>query len=342
MGLTGAFTDVEISGNMIEQPAAGTSPALDCGGTVWTRVKVLNNIFDASACTGGNNYAMKIGDLGSSVDLTVAGNTLIHPTSGGPGDALRITATGGVMANMKIHDNSFLNGGSYSVYMTGGEFRDNYCDGNVNVGGGGGFGAGGVVVHGNYVVLDAIFGVNLDDSVVSDNVVLGSAASGSNACTVRGTRISFTGNRIMHSASNGTAAVALIGCSYVDCSVNFVTHTVSAGKVIDEQSGGNNNWIHDNDFMSSTNPVVTKIGAATVVQRNKAWTTEAVGATSVANGGTITHGLSATPTKVRCTCSVSGEMVSVTALGSSTFTVAIIKNDGSGGTTQTIYWAAEV
>lgn len=64
------------------------------------------------------------------------------------------------------------------------------------------------------------------------------------------------------------------------------------------------------------------------------------GATSVADGGTITHGFSAAPSSVRVTPSVAGEFVSVTAVGATTFTVAIKKHDNTAGTTQTIYWDA--
>ena len=66
------------------------------------------------------------------------------------------------------------------------------------------------------------------------------------------------------------------------------------------------------------------------------------GATSIADGGTITHGLASIPTRVNVTCSVSGEFASVTALAATTFTVAIKKHDNTAGTTQTIYWTAEV
>jgi hypothetical protein len=74
---------------------------------------------------------------------------------------------------------------------------------------------------------------------------------------------------------------------------------------------------------------------------------ETTGATSVADGGTISHGLGTAPSLVLCSPSVAGEFVSVTAIGATTFTVAIKKHTntyGSGGivsgTTQTIYWRA--
>lgn len=63
-------------------------------------------------------------------------------------------------------------------------------------------------------------------------------------------------------------------------------------------------------------------------------------AASVADGGTIIHGLGATPTSVQITGSVAGELVAVTAIGATTFTVAIKTLAGIPGTTQTIYWEA--
>lgn len=63
---------------------------------------------------------------------------------------------------------------------------------------------------------------------------------------------------------------------------------------------------------------------------------------SVADGGTITHGLGTTPSGVSAVGSVAGEIVSVTAKSSTTFTVAIKKHDGTAGTAQTIYWTVWV
>lgn len=65
------------------------------------------------------------------------------------------------------------------------------------------------------------------------------------------------------------------------------------------------------------------------------------GANSVADGGTITHGLSSTPTVVKTTPTIASQMASVTAAGATTFTVAIKTDAGAAGTTQQIYWSAE-
>lgn len=67
-----------------------------------------------------------------------------------------------------------------------------------------------------------------------------------------------------------------------------------------------------------------------------------VGATSVADGGTVTHGLATAPSTVLCVPTTAGEMVAVTAVGTGTFTVAIRTHAGATGTTQTVYWKAFV
>jgi hypothetical protein len=65
------------------------------------------------------------------------------------------------------------------------------------------------------------------------------------------------------------------------------------------------------------------------------------GATSVSDGGTITHGCGTTPTAVIVVGSVANEILAVTAKGTTTFTVAIKKRaDGTAGTTQTVNWLA--
>lgn len=341
--------DCEISGNTQVQLAGsggGSGPGLRTAGT-WTRVKILNNLFDMRLGTSADSYAIKLGDVVATTDCDIIGNTCISTVTGGPGESFRAAATGGSHTNIRVNQNRFVDGGGGAdVFLSdvaGGEFCDNILAGGLSLSGDTGAVAK-MVVRGNEVATGFSLGVNVDNSVISENVVYGLTTVGSNAMTVRGDRNAVYGNRVMHAASNGTAAIAIIGSSYTDCQGNHVSHATNNGQCIEEQSGANNNWIHGNYIAGSagTTPAITKIGAASVVQRNKGWTTEASGATSVADGGTVTHGLSATPTKVRCTPSVSGEMVSVTALAATTFTVAIIKNDGSAGTTQTVYWEADV
>lgn len=63
-------------------------------------------------------------------------------------------------------------------------------------------------------------------------------------------------------------------------------------------------------------------------------------AATVSDGGTITHGFSVAPQSVLAVGCVAGEIITVTAISATTFTVAIKTNLNAPGTPQTIYWQA--
>ena len=60
------------------------------------------------------------------------------------------------------------------------------------------------------------------------------------------------------------------------------------------------------------------------------------------DGQTIAHGLASTPAFINATGSVAGEIITVTARSTTTFTVAVKGNDGTAGTSQAIDWSASL
>jgi len=78
--------------------------------------------------------------------------------------------------------------------------------------------------------------------------------------------------------------------------------------------------------------------------RNTGWEmiNEGVSPANVADGGTIAHGLHTTPTAAVVTGSVTGDIISVSALGAANITLAIKDEGGGAGTAQIIYWRAWV
>lgn len=80
---------------------------------------------------------------------------------------------------------------------------------------------------------------------------------------------------------------------------------------------------------------------SSVIENNVGYVRRNWGATaSVADGGTIPHGCSGTPTSALANCSVSGQIATIGALDATNITVAIKNHDGTAGTTQTIHWNA--
>lgn len=101
------------------------------------------------------------------------------------------------------------------------------------------------------------------------------------------------------------------------------------------------NMISNNIISDSVTASILPNGANSIIKDNIGWINENGGAAAnIADGGTIAHGLVATPTYVSVVGSVAGEMVQVTGLGAANITVAIKTHAGAAGTQQTIYWRA--
>jgi hypothetical protein len=94
-------------------------------------------------------------------------------------------------------------------------------------------------------------------------------------------------------------------------------------------------WMSDLTLLPGT----TSSGSMLSPEYGSGWDTGLQSA-SVADGGTIAHGLPVTPSAASVTPSVAGEMASVTALDATNITVALKKHDNTAGTTQTVYWRA--
>lgn len=137
--------------------------------------------------------------------------------------------------------------------------------------------------------------------------------------------------------------------------LNPISDTFISGNIFEANNHGrwgiycdpnlNRVKINDNIFRNFTTPAEAIVLGGVLtdceVRGNAGWKTENGGAAAgVADGGTIAHGLIATPTYVQAVGSVAGEFVQVTAIGAANFTVAIKKHDGTAGTAQTIYWRA--
>jgi hypothetical protein len=101
---------------------------------------------------------------------------------------------------------------------------------------------------------------------------------------------------------------------------------------------GTNHRIYDNVVVPASLPALAITPGIQALVRSGAHNR---GASLIADGATITHGLPMTPTRVSVSASVAGQMASVIAVGATTFTVAIKTHTGAAGTTQTIYWEAE-
>ena len=104
--------------------------------------------------------------------------------------------------------------------------------------------------------------------------------------------------------------------------------------------GSDNNIVSGNTLYGYTTAALLNNGTATI-RSNKNYVTENSGANvSTTNGTYIAHGLVTTPTIVLATGSILGEIISVISENTTHFQTAVIKHDGTAGTSQTVYWRA--
>jgi len=251
--------------------------------------------------------------------------------------------------------NNHIVGGHVGMYLNGG---DNYT------------------VTGNLIDLGdfsdsttrrGIYLVNGDYSTISGNSII-NASKGVEIQT--SDFVSFVGNSIINSTrglyfdgAGGSNKCMIVGNIIageqwyaIDCNpsypptnsiiaYNIVSNTNVSGKsdragidIRDTTTLVHNNWIADTtvwDTLIFTQPGMIIKGNVNFVTENEG------GAAAVADGGTIAHGLVGTPNSVRVTGTVAAEIISVTAIDATNLTVAIKKDDGTAGTSQTIYWEAK-
>ncbi len=111
---------------------------------------------------------------------------------------------------------------------------------------------------------------------------------------------------------------------------------------IDATNDGYNRII-DNYFLTPVaNDVIDNGAAESRYLSNVGYTTFRKGtALTVADGGTIAHGLPDTPQTLSLVGTVAQEHITVSGLDGTNITVAIKADGGAAGTAQTIYWSAE-
>jgi hypothetical protein len=125
----------------------------------------------------------------------------------------------------------------------------------------------------------------------------------------------------------------VVGCQFDGLSTEKYNIALAGGAASD--------MIIGNYLTGAATSPINDLGTGNIKRYSTGYITENGGAAAtVADGGAINHGLATTPTFVTVSPSIASEMVSVITLDTTHFHVAIKKDTGAAGTTQTIYWRA--
>ena len=210
----------------------------------------------------------------------------------------------------------------------------------------------------NHIVnpdIGILLGANANYCVIEGNQIKGSGTAGAHGIKCDGTDAPIAspygcyiaGNRIIDfsynapsrgiwigAGSNNSGRHTILGNTF---SGNYVNIEITSGTGIGECT------LIGNVLGTATSSKMLDSGnVQSYYYNNKNYVRENWGAISKADGATVTHGLETTPTVVLVTGTIATEVISVTTVGTTTFTVAIKKYNGLwiSGTTQTIYWRA--
>ena len=188
-----------------------------------------------------------------------------------------------------------------------------------------------VHIKGNYLYGGSIYVEQAQHSDISGNILFTEADYLTTSAGIEMEKCGYcfvSGNKLLNIDSTAEAKVGIYNNTssvmfYEDNTVEF-KGTTPVGSVAFSGTGSAVYWNHNSSVYAAT-------------EYDTAIPDMRFGKTSVADGGTIAHGLNTTPTGLSLTAITSGEFVTGT-VGATNITVAIKKHDNSGGTTQYIYW----
>jgi hypothetical protein len=346
--------DIIVSGNQIDNAGYGIYPHNDLRNIVIAENVVTNittgpGIRINSTASGASNIVVVDNVVATGVDagIYISGPTTAtigHNRVMGCKQGIYTRSSGGVSPNdMLIVGNTIESTTEEAIYIRGGarhailanrvdksgygaiRFSPSVTDCTVkeNI----------IINAGTLVARDAVYFETPSRAVVEGNVIRGSTRDG----------VSFSSPAGADSTIRNNVISGCTGRSIKTTAVRtLIEGNVCDAASIEILSAAVDSRISQNTLTSGASLIVAASGA--VVRGNGGFVTENSGAAaSTADGGTIAHGCAAAPTTVTVSGSVAGEIVTVTSIDATNITVAIKAADGTTpGTSQTVYWRAEV
>lgn len=287
------------------------------------------------ALTGGTSGETAVcQEYGSSNHVTISGNHCYDNGNAGAGRGIYVEAD---IHDVTISGNHCVGNQETGILVGGSAGRNRRISitGNESHRNGG---------HGCYILAASgklAYEISISGgNIFSDNALAGLSTNYignfvicGNIITDNNQKAAGTQYGVRVAGSQGIVADNVIACNgYTYAHVDNININAVSSNVL----------VANNRLYGATGNDITDNGSNSVIRDNVGFETEvSAKSVSVADGASIAHTLAVTPTIVTVTPTVAGEIVAVTAITSTTFTVAIKKHDGTAGTTQDLYWRAQ-
>jgi Periplasmic copper-binding protein (NosD) len=179
-----------------------------------------------------------------------------------------------------------------------------------------------------------------DHQVASGNHCFCSSSAAVSAMSALAEAASMTGNTILQPATK--SGIQVLNTHRAAITGNTLKSTASDGIGIAIELGTSTGCTVTGNVITGTWGTPIERGADNIIGLNSGYVSSTTGVASIGDGGSIAHGLGGIPLHVSITGSSAGEIVSLTSVDATNLTVAIKTSDGSAGTTQIVYWRAEL
>lgn len=341
--------DIVIAGNTgilaLGPPGQIVSGNIRIDSGTYDRVVIRDNVLDNSPTRTELFDGIQAARTSTTLsNVVITGNTIKRAPARGGGILLNLA---GGQTNLLVADN-YVHGASTNTRGTvdvGNNWDGVQVVGNIGRDGGISVGDGTRAVIANNLITGSGSALTCltPNAEISGNYF---ESSGTGGTVDLFAAVTFTGNTVVHTGTfsdNGLAAVQFrgVGSTAINNRVIAGTNGLCMRDVTAE-GGGQTKYL--DNVLSGGNGNLLNPAGSSLVRGNAGYRTENHGAATVANGGTVDHGLSRTPTSVVAASTVSGHIVTVANLTGNNglaFTVNITKHDGTSVTVaEPIYWHA--
>jgi hypothetical protein len=277
-------------------------------------------------------------------------------------DVFCLTA-GHYAENGVISDNIIKSNGSADVcvgFASAGNIRNIIINNNMfgcaSIGDSSGGETSNILIEGNIIRDGFAYGLSIGPYAKYVNII-GNSISGHQYAGIKvaTNNVAIRDNRIFNNGQKaGTADSNRPGIYVNDSKDNCM---ITGNSIFDDQGAshtqswpvlidafGTGHVITDNYFAGHETSDIPMInGTVAIKDHNIGWVRENGGAAaSISDGSYVNHGLYTAPTYANLTGTVAGDIIGIYDFSTTQIHISVKKHDGTPGTSQTVYWRANV
>lgn len=339
-----------IEGNRVENTTASGITIANANTSINPEIIISNNMVIDTATSSGNALYFSTSAANTN-RLTIEGNHFINATANQGGAVFSMSAAGSTttadfIGNTVVNSNIVTSGYAGLTFKASGNTIYNYSSGAgavpaFNIGGN----TNAPKIINNTIDTGNYYGIDMQSNnfEISQNVF--NNITFQTVLNIGGSNGLVNGNTILNQVSTGGTDYGLvIGGDRVAAIGNVLVGGATIENGIRLLAGADATRLFGNNVDGYAAQVVN-LGTNTYMRGNfgavSGYMSDNGGVTSVADGGTIAHGMGVTPTFAICSASAANHICQITAKDATNLTIGLIDHAGATiAAAENVYWMA--